>query len=46
MSHGCLHKRLGGQVGLVLETHCKKGLRVEGLGALIYGENGKENGNY
>ena len=24
MSHECLHKRPGGQVGLVLETHCKR----------------------
>ena len=24
MSHECLHKRPGGQVGLLLETHCKK----------------------
>ena len=26
MRHECLHKRPGGQVGLVLETHCKKRL--------------------
>ena len=28
MSHECLHKRLGGQVGLVLETHCKMELQT------------------
>ena len=32
MSQECLHKRLGGQVGLVLETHCKKGLGHRLLG--------------
>ena len=32
MSHECLHKRLGGQVGLVLETHCKKGLGLRSPG--------------
>ena len=28
MSHECLHKRPGGQVGLVLETYCKKGFII------------------
>ena len=35
MSHECLHKRPGGQVGLVLETHCKRvpqDSRPKGLG--------------